>query len=108
MDFNELQNQVKEWGLYNFPDSEEWMPLVGAVEEIGELCHAHLKEKQKIRLQDFGDFREAKEDAIGDTIIFLTDYCNRNNLNLEHCIKVAWNIVSARDWRKFPNNGIDK
>lgn len=97
-----LQQEVKKWGLHNFPNSEPWMPLVGAMEELGELSHAHLKEAQGIRDKVLG----AKEDAVGDIVIFLIDYCNRNNMDFSVCVNLAWNTANIRDWKKYPKNGV--
>lgn len=101
--FEELQQQCKGWTDHNFPKAEPWQPLLGAAEEIGELCHAHLKESQGIRQ---GNYRVAKEDAVGDTIVFLADYCNRNGLDLAQCVNTAWAAASRRDWVKYPVNGL--
>jgi NTP pyrophosphatase (non-canonical NTP hydrolase) len=49
--------------------------------------------------------KEDKEDAIGDIIIYLADYCNRNGINLEKSLEQAWRTASLRDWIKFPKNG---
>jgi NTP pyrophosphatase (non-canonical NTP hydrolase) len=100
-----LQDEVKDWTAHNFPNAEPWQPLAGAMEELGELAHAHLKEFQGIRKTNFKD---AKEDAVGDIIIFLADYCNRNGLDLQHCVSVAWETASTRDWIKYPLDGISK
>ena len=45
----ELQAVQREWVEHNFPNRTNYHPLLGAVEEIGELCHAHLKYEQGIR-----------------------------------------------------------
>ena len=78
---------------------------MGVMEEAGELAHAHLKEHQGIRADDF---KAKKEDAIGDIIIFLADYCNRNRLILSRCVDRAWAEASQRDWVKYPKNGISQ
>jgi NTP pyrophosphatase (non-canonical NTP hydrolase) len=103
IDINNLQAIVKEWTDHNFPTALPWQPLVGAMEELGELSHAHLKEFQGIRNKNF---KEAKEDSIGDIIVFLADYCNRNGLELSHCVEVAWDTASKRDWIKYPSDGL--
>lgn len=105
MDFSELQLRVKQWGMYNFPKAEAWQPLIGAMEELGELSHAHLKEFQNIRKDNF---KKKKEDAIGDIIIFLADYCNRSGLVLDSCVFLAWKTASKRDWKTFPFDGISR
>lgn len=100
----QLQTEVKEWSERNFPNNKVHQPLLGALEELGELAHAHLKQEQGIR----GDQHAAKADAVGDIIIYLADYCARNELCLAECVRTAWEEVKERDWIKFPVNGKNK
>lgn len=78
--------------------------LLGAAEEIGELCHAFLKMQQGIRKG--GDWRAAAEDAIADCILFLTSFCNTHGFDLE---KIVWDTfereVEPRDWVTYPETG---
>ncbi len=104
LNLNDLQIECKNWCQHNFPNAKPYQPLLGVAEEVGELCHIHLKQEQGIRNAKFED----KEDAIGDIVIFLIDYCNRNGINLEKAIYTAWNTASKRDWIKYPLNGINK
>lgn len=77
--FHDLQFEVIGWASRNFPDSEHWQPLLGAVEELGELAHSHLKESQGIRKTSEEHQIKAK-DAIGDIIIYLAHYCSLRGL----------------------------
>ena len=103
-----LQQEVKVWSEENFgSDNFEYKaytdPLLGICEETGELCHAHLKRSQGIRTNEN---HEAKiKDALGDIFIYMCDYANRNELDLEECINIAWNEVKNRDWTKNKENG---
>ena len=68
MSFYQLQCQVKEWVKGAFPNHSQrasWMPLMGAVEELGELSHAHLKMSQGIRGTKEELTKDAK-DAVAD------------------------------------------
>ena len=103
MDLSKLQEEVKSWANHNFPKGAPWEPLVGAMEELGELSHAHLKEHQSIRTDT--DYFLDKEDAVGDIIVYLADYCNRNNLDLAYCVTGAWKEAKSRDWIKYPKDG---
>ena len=100
-----LQQEVKAWAQHNFPNAKPYQPLLGAVEEIGELAHAHLKEEQQIR-GNTEEHQAAKVDAVADIIIYLADYCWRNNINLEEAVEKTWASVVIRDWVKYPTNGI--
>ena len=74
------------------------------VEELGELSHALLKQKQCIR----GDFQEHEDnikDSIGDLIIFCSDFCEARGFSFQKIVEDTWNKVKIRDWRKFPKNG---
>jgi len=83
----------------NFEDSQKHHPLLGIAEEVGELCHAFLKAEQGIRGTP-EEHREAMIDAVGDIMVYLADFCNRNNINLEVATADTWDKVSFRDWKK--------
>ena len=79
LDLIQLQREVQAWTAKNFPNNKPYQPLLGVAEEVGELCHAHLKQEQGIR----NTTQANKEDAVGDIIIYLADYCNRNNIHID-------------------------
>jgi len=93
-----LQSEVGEWSDKNFPDDLSYRKLLGIIEELGELAHAHLKLEQGIRLDE--PLTDMKKDAIGDLIIYLLDYCHKEDLWLTDCIRLAWSKVKRREWRK--------
>lgn len=92
-----LQAELAPWVEHNFPDREPWQPLMGALEELGELAHAHLKSHQGIR-GTAAEHDAAKRDAVGDAVVFLADYCNAHGYSLRECVEGAWEIASKRDW----------
>jgi NTP pyrophosphatase (non-canonical NTP hydrolase) len=98
------QSHVGNWSKLNFPDNTPLDPFIGIVEEVGELAHALLKQKQKIRQTDT-NFQGQVEDALGDILIYMLDFAERNGIDLEYCLAHTWNEVSKRDWIKFPKNG---
>jgi NTP pyrophosphatase (non-canonical NTP hydrolase) len=101
MNFKELQDQQMIWAEHNFPNAKPYQPLLGAVEELGELAHAHLKMEQGIRNIGY----ESKTDAIADIVIYLAHYCSLNDIDMNDAICSAWKIVQERNWKKFPKNG---
>jgi NTP pyrophosphatase (non-canonical NTP hydrolase) len=101
----QLQAEQLNWVKHNFGDRPSWQPLLGAVEELGELCHAHLKASQGIRISE--PHQEAKIDAIGDIIIYLADYCSAENIDIEMAVLDTWQKVKQRDWKKYPVNGLN-
>jgi NTP pyrophosphatase (non-canonical NTP hydrolase) len=97
-----LQCEHFEWAKHNFGEQRPWQPLLGIMEELGELAHAHLKQSQDIRNNE--DHQRAAKDAIGDIIIFLANYCNIMKYDLDSIVRDTWEQVKQRDWKKNPNN----
>jgi len=95
-DLSILQGQIAAWAIYNFGDPPAWECLLGLQEELGELSHAFLKRQQGIRNDE--KHSENIRDAVGDIVIFLLDFCRRENLSFERCLIETWNTVSKRDW----------
>jgi NTP pyrophosphatase (non-canonical NTP hydrolase) len=107
LDLVKFQTVHNVWRKVNFPYSRKVDPLLGLVEEVGELSHAVLKQRQGIRGTS-DDHESAKRDAIGDIFIYLVDFCNREGVDIERCIVEAWGEVKNRNWVKYPKNGVDK
>lgn len=104
---SEFQAEITEWSKRNFTSQDLIDPLLGLTEELGELNHAVLKQRQGIRKGlDPAKSQELKEDAIGDLFIYLTDFCQRNNINLYQVINKTWEQVKQRDWQKNKQNGV--
>ena len=103
----DLQREVGVWSLHNFGAEPAYRKLLGVGEELGELCHAHLKGEQGIRGFS-AETKSAKEDAIGDLIIYLADYCDKSGIDLDHAVEKTWALVSQRDWKQHPKDGISE
>lgn len=108
MDLSQLQHEHRLWVEHNFSTQESWEPLLGLMEEVGELSHAHLKYSQDIRGYDHDKYWVEATDAVGDIVIYLASYCTVNRFDLGACVRRTWHQVKARDWIKFPENGVDK
>lgn len=102
MKIAELQNNLKEWLDYNFPDATSEDQFFGIVEEVGELAHAELKTKQQIRGYTEKKRMEEVKDAVGDIFIYLCNYCNRRKIKMDECIEMAYNTIMKRDWQNNP------
>lgn len=102
-----FQVEVSMWSRKNFPNNKPHHPLLGLAEEVGELSHAHLKLEQGIRGVP-AEHIAAKKDAVGDILIYLADYCDRNDIDMAECLQVTWDTVSKRDWTKNPQSGVDQ
>lgn len=99
-----FQSEVGRWAERNFGATPSYRPLLGAVEEIGELAHAHLKKEQGIR-EGLERFEQDAADAIGDILVYLADYCARTGLSLQESVDKTWARVRQRDWKKYPGTG---
>ncbi len=95
-----MQEEQVPWVEHNFPGRPSWMPLLGIMEELGELAHAHLKQAQGIRTEE--DHDALARDAVADIVIFLADYCSARGFDLESLVKETWAEVKKRDWKANP------
>lgn len=67
-----LQEEQAPWSKKNFGDRPSWQPLLGLVEEVGELDEAlEAKDEAEIR------------DAIADITIYMADFCTALGFDLE-------------------------
>jgi len=102
-----IQNEQKPWVEHNFGTHRPaWQPLLGAVEELGELAHAFLKRDQGIRVNEY--HKLSIEDALGDIVIYLMDFASAEDIDLQQVIERTWQEVKKRDWKKYPENGRTK
>ena len=104
MELKQLQTEAAEWRGHNFPDYTAEDQLLGMVEEMGELAHAFLKNKQQIR-GDEAEHLAAMMDALGDWVIYATGFATALDLDLEVCVELAWEQVRQRDWVLNPQDG---
>ncbi len=88
-DPEQFQGEVMVWNLKNFDKHDPTQPLIGIVEEIGELFEA-FDEQDK----------DGAQDACGDIMVFLAYYCGMNGLQLMQCVSKhqapsSWRAMSA-------------
>ena len=102
-----LQRQQEPWVSHNFGDRPAHVPLLGALEELGELAHAHIKGEQGIRHTP-EEIAAMKRDALGDVIIYLADYATSQGINLQEAVEETWGKVIRRDWKADPMNAADR
>ena len=98
-----VQDEHRSWQLHNFGPPSVVESLIGVTEELGELSHAYLKNRQGIRLNE--NHEEKMKDAVGDLLIYLIAFCEAKRFDLEDILQKTWDEVRQRDWVKFPNNG---
>jgi hypothetical protein len=73
VNWDQLISERNAWVSYNFPHSSSPPPtesVIGCIEEVGELAHAHLKEAQAIR-GTAEQHQAAAQDSVGDLIVYL-------------------------------------
>ena len=99
-----LQAEQREWVRRNFGERPSWHPLLGAIEELGELSHAHLKNEQGIRGTP-EEHLAAKIDAVADVVIYLADYCSAEGIDMQRAVEQTWREVRQRDWKAHPITG---
>jgi NTP pyrophosphatase (non-canonical NTP hydrolase) len=82
-----IYDSIREWarirGIYDMGDSKT--QYVKLMEEAGELAQAILK-KNTAEISD----------AIGDMVVVLTNLAHLEGLQIEGCIKEAYNVISKR------------
>jgi NTP pyrophosphatase (non-canonical NTP hydrolase) len=107
-----FQTEVAQWATANFGDNNGYgamAPMMGMVEEVGELYHVRLKAIQRIRESARRESADAKDeeeaDALGDILVYMLDYAARRGYRLSECFLLAWDSVKRRDWRANPETG---
>lgn len=77
---NQLATEITEWG-----ERQGWTffgPKIGVLEELGELAHCILKNRQKIRgMDDPKVFKDKLGDALADICIYCLNDLRRRGLN---------------------------
>lgn len=100
----QLQIEHGRWVDRNFPDQAPWQPILGVIEELGELAHGFLKTSQGIRGSS-SDHLAEMEDAVGDIVIYLISFCHSQGLSFSECVTNAMRHVHQRDWVTYPRTG---
>lgn len=70
----QLQDENRIWADKNFPTRQPYYPLLGLMEEIGELLAA---------LETAEESTDEINDAVADIAVYLSDYANQNGLMLD-------------------------
>lgn len=99
IDLRRYQKAVNKWAKKTYPqnDVKTWRPLVGLVEELGELAHAFLKLDQGVHRNT--TTTEAVSDAVGDLMVFLLEFCENNNIDIEEAFLEVWEKDVSRRTR---------
>lgn len=94
MTFEELERKVIYWAQERriIPAGTPTSQLLKAVSEIGELCDAEGKKDRK-----------ASEDAVGDVLVCLINYCALRNLDMTRCLAGAYEQIKDRKGWLMPD-----
>lgn len=105
-----IQREVGEWAKSQFGDNVSQdvghpsyqkpigslAPLMGVMEELGELCRVMCRRAQGRGYDDSAEAYEAKVDAVGDLLVFLSDFCFREGIDLQEALDKTWAKVCHR------------
>jgi NTP pyrophosphatase (non-canonical NTP hydrolase) len=99
MSYANIEIKIIQWAEARkiIPHSTPEVQLLKAVSEMGELADATLKKD-----------REAMEDAVGDVMVCLINYCALQDLNLVNCMEVAYDQIKNRGGRLLPSGVFQK
>jgi uncharacterized protein YabN with tetrapyrrole methylase and pyrophosphatase domain len=94
MSFEELQANVIQWATDRkiIPNGTPSGQLMKAVSEMGELCDAEGKQDQ-----------EAIEDAVGDVLVCLINYCELLDIDIVACLAGAYDQIKDRKGTLMPD-----
>ena len=94
MTFEELERKVIHWSQERriIPNGTPVSQLLKAVSEMGELADAEGKKD-----------RRATEDAVGDVLVCLINYCALRNLDMTTCLSKAYDQIKDRKGYLMPD-----
>ena len=94
MSYSDVQMKIIQWSEARkiIPNSTPQAQLLKAVEELGELAAATMRGN-----------RPGMEDAVGDVMVCLVNYCALSDIDLVECMKGAYDEIKDRKGTMSPN-----
>jgi NTP pyrophosphatase (non-canonical NTP hydrolase) len=94
MSWSQIELSVLRWAEARriIPHATPASQLLKAVSEIGELCDAEGKRD-----------KAAIEDAVGDVLVCLINYCALRNLDMTRCLAGAYDQIKDRKGTLMPD-----
>lgn len=92
-----VQSLTHDWRMDQFPDTTPKDQLIGAMQEVGELCE--IEAKSTFEYQEFGGDNDAElQKELGDIFVYLMGYASLRGFDVDECIEMAANEVLTRNW----------
>jgi NTP pyrophosphatase (non-canonical NTP hydrolase) len=94
MSWSEIELKVVRWAEERriIPHATPASQLLKAVSEMGELCDAEGKRD-----------RAAIEDAVGDVLVCLINYCALRDIDMTNCLASAYDQIKDRRGTLMPD-----
>lgn len=94
MSWSEIELKVLRWAEARriIPHATPASQLLKAVSEMGELCDAEGKRD-----------RAAIEDAVGDVLVCLINYCALRDIDMTNCLASAYDQIKDRRGMLMPD-----
>lgn len=94
MSWSEIELKVLRWAEARriIPHATPASQLLKAVSEMGELCDAEGKRD-----------RAAIEDAVGDVLVCLINYCALRDIDMTNCLASAYEQIKDRKGMLMPD-----
>jgi NTP pyrophosphatase (non-canonical NTP hydrolase) len=88
IDIKVVQRDLYQWVKYNFPKSGSNHNLLGIGEELGELMDNIIiyEENKNDPAADLNDIIYNINDAVGDTMVFLMNFCSYNYIKIDEIL----------------------
>ena len=92
--YADIEMKIIQWSEKRqiIPNSTPQAQLLKAFEEMGELAAGEVRNKMPLI-----------EDAVGDVIICLVNYCALRDINLVSCMQLAYDQIKDRKGTMMPN-----
>jgi NTP pyrophosphatase (non-canonical NTP hydrolase) len=92
--YRDIEMQIIQWSEARriIPNAKPYTQLLKAFSEMGELADAELEDSDLDR-----------EDAIGDVLVCLINYCALKDIDIVQCMELAYNTIKHRKGYMTPD-----
>ena len=107
MELEDLQKEIHNWNGEKFPTAPSYLALLKVGEEYGELNSHYIGRIEQRVGKAPVDHQAGIEDAVGDIVISLAVFCEREHLDMDSIVERVWAEVSSRIFIMKPQNVLD-